>query len=262
MNDFVFVHTTLEVIHMEKKQNNLTLFLRNNGFYLVIVLCLLAIGSAIVLLTVPQGEQKQSVVPAPTSDTAPVAKSNDQTLSDIPIVPQKAQPTATPYYAPLNTAIPSAPIAEQPTEAPTAKPASTVTKAAPPVAGEIVFGFAVDKLLYSVTLDQWTTHPAVDIAAPAGTEVKTVLSGTVSTVKEDDALGYLVRIKHSNGRETVYANLGSDVRVREGDKVNAGDVIGTVGTSAISECSLEAHLHFGYLIDGKPVDPAKYVRLG
>ena len=113
-----------------------------------------------------------------------------------------------------------------------------------------------------MTLDQWTTHPAVDIAAKAGTDVKAVLSGTVSAVREDDVLGYTVEIKHSNGRETLYANLGSDVRVKEGDKVNAGAVIGSVGTSAISECALEPHLHFAFRIDGKPVDPKKYVRLG
>ena len=92
--------------------------------------------------------------------------------------------------------------------------------------------------------------------------MKAVLSGTVSSVREDDVLGYTVEIKHSNGRETVYANLGSDVRVKAGDKVNAGTVLGTVGTSAISECALEPHLHFAFRIDGKPVDPKKYVRLG
>ncbi len=247
---------------MEKKLNNVTLFLRNNGFYLVLVLCLLAIGSAIVLLTVPGEQPMQNAKEAPIVSTAPVAQSNDQRLNEISVVPQKTSPTATPYFAPLHTAVPSAVPTEAPTQKPTAKPASTVQKAAAPVSGEIIFGFAVDKLLYSVTLDQWTTHPAVDIAAKEGTEVKAVLSGTVASVQEDDALGYTVKLSHSNGRETTYANLGSDVRVKQGDKVNAGDVLGTVGTSAISECALQPHLHFAYSIDGKPVDPTKYVRLG
>lgn len=247
---------------MEKKENTLILFLRNNGFYLVLVLCLLAIGSGIVLLTVPNEKEQKTIEAVPTEAAAPVGQSNDQRLGDIKIVPDRTKPTATPYYPPLNTAVPTAVPTAEPTPAPTAKPASTVQKASAPVTGEIIFGFAVDKLIYSVTLDQWMTHPAVDIAAQEGTTVKAVLSGTVSKVTEDDALGFLVRIKHSNGRETTYANLGSDVRLHEGDKVNAGDVIGTVGTSAISECSLAPHLHFAYTIDGKAVDPAKYVRLG
>ena len=128
--------------------------------------------------------------------------------------------------------------------------------------GEIVFGFAIDKLIYSVTLDQWTTHPAVDIAAKEGTPVKSVFSGTVESVRKDDALGYSVRIGHANGRTTLYACLGEDVRVKEGDRVSAGDVIGTVGTSAISECALPAHLHFAVSVDGTPKDPSKFVRLG
>lgn len=243
---------------MEKKQSNLILFLRNNGFYLALVLCLMAVGTGIVLLTVPHTEQEAAADPT----AAPVSQSNDERLNEVQIISERLKPTATPYFAPLNTAVPTAVPTETPSPAPAVKASTGSQKAPAPVSGEIIFGYATDKLIYSVTLDQWTTHPAVDIAAKAGTDVKAVLSGTVSAVREDDVLGYTVEIKHSNGRETLYANLGSDVRVKEGDKVNAGAVIGSVGTSAISECALEPHLHFAFRIDGKPVDPKKYVRLG
>lgn len=243
---------------MEKKQSNLILFLRNNGFYLALVLCLMAVGTGIVLLTVPHTEQEAAADPT----AAPVSRSNDKRLNEVQIISERLKPTATPYFAPLNTAVPTAVPTETPSPAPAVKASTGSQKAPAPVSGEIIFGYATDKLIYSVTLDQWTTHPAVDIAAKAGTDVKAVLSGTVSAVREDDVLGYTVEIKHSNGRETLYANLGSDVRVKEGDKVNAGAVIGSVGTSAISECALEPHLHFAFRIDGKPVDPKKYVRLG
>ncbi len=243
---------------MEKKQSNLILFLRNNGFYLALVLCLMAVGTGIVLLTVPHTEQEAAADPT----AAPVSRSNDERLNEVQIISERLKPTATPYFAPLNTAVPTAVPTETPSPAPAVKASTGSQKAPAPVSGEIIFGYATDKLIYSVTLDQWTTHPAVDIAAKAGTDVKAVLSGTVSAVREDDVLGYTVEIKHSNGRETLYANLGSDVRVKEGDKVNAGAVIGSVGTSAISECALEPHLHFAFRIDGKPVDPKKYVRLG
>lgn len=243
---------------MEKKQSNLILFLRNNGFYLALVLCLMAVGTGIVLLTVPHTEQEAAADPT----AAPVSRSNDERLNEVQIISERLKPTATPYFAPLNTAVPTAVPTETPSPAPAVKASTGSQKAPAPVSGEIIFGYATDKLIYSVTLDQWTTHPAVDIAAKVGTDVKAVLSGTVSAVREDDVLGYTVEIKHSNGRETLYANLGSDVRVKEGDKVNAGAVIGSVGTSAISECALEPHLHFAFRIDGKPVDPKKYVRLG
>ena len=247
---------------MEKPTTDRTerfrLFLANNGFYVALVVCLVLIGGAVALLTLTDRPDKQAEAPASSEPIVIVGQSNDERLSAVLPAPKSTpSPTAIPRPTPipLPTEAPATP-------APTARTASTTSKAAPPVQGEIVFGYAVDKLLYSVTLDQWTTHDAVDIAADAGTPVKCVFSGTVERAEKDDALGYTVIVQHSNGRSTVYANLGEDVRVKAGDKVSAGDVLGTVGTSAISECSLPPHLHFAVRVDGTPKDPAKYVRLG
>ena len=49
--------------------------------------------------------------------------------------------------------------------------------------------------------------------------------------------------------------------VEEGQKVNEGDVIGTVGNTALSECGEAPHLHFGFFVDEQPVDPQEYVSL-
>ena len=247
---------------MEETMERFRTFLKNNGFYLVLVLCLLAIGGTIALLAIPRDEEPQQAQATPGSDPIViVGQSNDERLNEVLNKPKTTpSPTPIPTLPPLVLPTPTATV--EPTAAPTTRPASSTSKAAPPVDGEIVFGFAVDKLLYSVTLDQWTTHPAADIAAKAGTPVKCVFSGTVASVKKDDTLGYSVRVQHANGRETLYANLGEDVRVKEGDRVSAGDVLGTVGSSAISECALPPHLHFAVLVDGTPKDPAKYVRLG
>ena len=226
---------------MEEMKNDrmerLRLFLRNNGFYIALVVCLVVIGGAILLLALDKEPEAEAERKDDADRIVIVGQSEDEHLPGV-------------FHAP--TAVPD----------PTAKPASAPSKAAPPVQGEILFGFAVDKLLYSVTLDQWTTHPAVDIKADAGTQVKCVFAGTVERVYQDDALGYTVVVQHANDRTTVYANLGENIRVKVGDRLNAGDVVGTVGTSAISECALPAHLHFAVLVDGKAKDPAKYVRLG
>jgi murein DD-endopeptidase MepM/ murein hydrolase activator NlpD len=233
-------------------------FLRNNGFYIVLVLCLLAIGGIIAAVAIPRTAEEQAEATPKSDPIVIVGQSNDERLNEVLNRP-KQTPTPIPTLPPLPTPIPTA--TAVPTAAPTVKPASGTSKVAPPVDGEVIFGFAIDKLLYSVTLDQWTTHPAVDIAAKEGTPVKCAFSGTVEQVKKDDTLGYLVRIQHTNGKTTLYANLGEDVRVKAGDRVSAGDVIGTVGASAISECALSPHLHFAVLVDGTPKDPAKYVRL-
>ncbi len=249
---------------MEKKNDRMErfrLFLRNNGFYVVLVVCLVVIGGAILLLALTGDTEQQAKAKPETEPNEPiviVGQSQDERLSGLLHAPTMLPAPA--KQTPAPTAVPTPVPTPEPT--PTAKPASAPSKAAPPVQGEIIFGFAVDKLLYSVTLDQWTTHPAVDIKADAGTPVKCVFAGTVERVGKDDALGYTVTVQHANGRTTVYGNLGQDVRVKVGDRLNAGDVIGTVGTSAISECALPPHLHFAILVDGSPKDPKKYVRLG
>jgi murein DD-endopeptidase MepM/ murein hydrolase activator NlpD len=237
------------------------LFLRNNGFYIALAVCLIVIGAAILLLALDKPEEEsEAQAPADDAPIVIVGKSEDERLGSILHAPTAAvlQKPSTPVPTAVPTAIPLPTLTPEPTK----KPASAPSKAAPPVSGEIVFGFAVDKLLYSVTLDQWTTHAAVDIRADAGTQVKCVFAGTVERVEKDDALGYTVTVSHANGRTTLYANLGEDVRVKVGDRLNAGDVIGTVGTSAISECALPPHLHFAITVDGVAKDPAKYVRLG
>ena len=245
-------------IETNDRMERFRLFLQNNGFYIALVVCLIVIGGAILLLALDKPEEEAE---APTD--APiviVGQSEDERLGEILHVPT-ALPFA-PAKTPVPTMLPTAVPTSAATAEPTKKPVSAPSKAAPPVEGEIVFGYAVDKLLYSVTLDQWTTHAAVDIRADAGTPVKCVFAGTVERVHKDDALGYTVTVSHANGRTTLYANLGEDVRVKVGDRVNAGDVLGTVGTSAISECALPPHLHFAITVDGAVKDPAKYVRLG
>lgn len=242
----------------QKKQSNLQVFLKNHGFYLVLVLCLVAVGTAIALLAIP--EKQQEAEPNPPLEEEPfviVGQSNDETLKDTKTATATLPPLGTPTPTLLPTVLPTVTPTEEPKVA-----TSTKSKAAPPVKGEILFGFAVEQLLYSVTLDQWTTHDGVDIASPIGTEVACVFSGTVTEVREDDTLGFFVRVAHSNGRETVYANLAPDIRVGVGDKLNAGETLGTVGDSALSECGLAPHLHFALYIDGKATNPEAYVRLG
>ena len=248
---------------MEESRNETTerfrTFLQNNGFYLVLVLCLLAIGATVALLAIPKDAEQQAEATPQSDPIVIVGQSNDERLEEVLNKPKQTA-TPMPTLPPLRTPTPTATVI--PTAVPTTKPVSGTSKVAPPVDGEVIFGYAIDKLLYSVTLDQWTTHPAVDIAAKEGTPVKCVFSGTVESVKKDDTLGFTVRVQHANGKTTLYANLGEDVRVAAGDRVSAGDVIGSVGTSAISECALSPHLHFAVFVDGTPKDPAKYVRLG
>ncbi len=87
-------------------------------------------------------------------------------------------------------------------------------------------------------------------------EVKSVLDGTVVDVKEDQLLGKIVEVKHSNDIITVYQSL-SEVTVKKDDVIKQGDMIGKSGTSNIS-AELGNHLYFELIIKGTTVNPEEY----
>ena len=124
-----------------------------------------------------------------------------------------------------------------------------------PVSGEIIRGFASDALVYSNTLDEWITHNGVDIKADKTSVVTASASGTVYAIKNDPRYGLTVIINHDGGYQTVYANLLTAEFVVEGEKVEAGQTIGTVGNTASFEISDDYHLHFEVLKNDKCIDP-------
>ena len=231
-------------------------FWRDWGVYGALALCLAIIGAAVALTSLPEKEEAQE---APPENLTAAAPRQQEALPELEL--DFPRQTSLPVIRILPTAT-AEPVASQVAEATAAPAKSTSAKAQAPVSGQVIWGYAADKLIYSKTLDQWTTHKAVDIGCPEGTAVKCVLGGTVEKVYTDDQLGVTVIVKHSSDRKTLYANLNETVPVRAGDKVNAGTVLGTVGRTALSECALESHLHFAFFVKGKAVDPAAKVKLG
>lgn len=128
-----------------------------------------------------------------------------------------------------------------------------------PVEGEIARGFAKDSLIYSETLEEWITHLGIDIKADRTTVVKAAEAGTVAAIKNDPRYGLTVVIEHVNGYKTVYSNLLTTEFVKEGEKVEKGQTIGTVGNSAAFEIVDEPHLHFEILKEEVQVDPNIYL---
>ena len=129
-----------------------------------------------------------------------------------------------------------------------------------PVDGEIMKGYAKDNLVYSETLQEWTTHLGIDIKAEKTTVVKAAEAGTVKSIKNDPRYGLTIVIEHNDGYETVYSNLLSSEFVVEGEKVERGQSIGTVGNTAAFEVADEPHLHFEILKDSIPIDPTTYMK--
>lgn len=118
-----------------------------------------------------------------------------------------------------------------------------------PITGTITSRYGVSSRIRS------SNHTGLDIAASKGTPIKVVASGTVISASYQGAYGNLVKIDHGNGLETWYAHT-SKMYVSQGQKVDAGAVIASVGSTGNST---GAHLHLEIRINGEHVNPQKYL---
>ncbi len=225
-------------------------FIQDKGVYLVLMLCMAVIGiAAAAAYLPPKGKDQPQPSPEQTQLAEQVSLSDDESLTAL----------LSPSPSPKATPAPVADITPDPSPSPKASAAPLREKAIAPVEGKLQWRFAVDELIYSRTLNQWMTHRGIDIAAPKGTEVRCPWTGTVEEIYEDDSLGITVKVAHSGGMCSLYSNLRSDCPVKEGDLLNAGALVGYVGSTAIAECSDPSHLHFEVTKDGEAVNPEEYV---
>ncbi len=129
-----------------------------------------------------------------------------------------------------------------------------------PVEGEIIREFAQNNLVYSNTLEEWITHNGIDIKADKTTVVKSAEAGVVKSIKNDPRYGLTIVIQHDDVYQTIYSNLLTSEFVVEGEKVEKGQAIGTVGNSAVFEVADEPHLHFEILKNSIQIDPSNYLK--
>lgn len=99
-------------------------------------------------------------------------------------------------------------------------------------------------------------NSGIDLSSGNVFDVVSILDGEVVSVKEDELLGKIIEIRHSNELVSVYQSL-SEVNVKEKDKVLANQVIGKSGESNVNK-DLGNHLHFELYHHGKVVNPINY----
>ncbi len=127
-----------------------------------------------------------------------------------------------------------------------------------PSDGEIIKHFSDSELLYSKTLADYRTHPALDIKTQIGDDVFSPQNGKVTEIAKDEELGYSVTIDHGNMISKV-SNLSSKIDLKVGDKLNIGQKIGICGDSAQYEIADEPHIHFELKVNGINVNPLEYL---
>lgn len=102
-----------------------------------------------------------------------------------------------------------------------------------------------------------TTHYGIDIASSKGTPIYSAADGEVIEAGPASGFGMWVRVQHDNGYITVYGHVNS-VLVSEGERVQAGDEIATMGNRGFST---GPHLHFEvWNSNGKKINPLPWMR--
>ncbi len=237
----------------------LSLFIRRNALYIGVGLCLAVLGGLFSL-----GLGKDGGTPP---EDAPAEHSMDERLQEAegstpaPWSREAARRTQRPAASTAAPLTPAPTLTADLTPAPSFSPAPVTERWNPPVDGRLIRVYSMDGLIWSKTLKQWMTHSGVDIAARKDSEVRSVAAGTVERVYNDDMMGTTVVIDHGNGVKTACSGLREDPPVTEGQRIEARALIGLVGSTAISECAEESHIHFEVLKDGRPVDPEGFVLL-
>ncbi len=209
------------------------------GYYIALILCAAAIGiSGYVFYRNANNSDPQLQNPAPG------VNAGNPTHATLPVV---------------GTDPGNGPIKDPDVTTPGNEPVKQPLKTCPPLEGKTIAEYAMDCLVYNETTRDWRVHDGIDIAAEAGSTVCAAADGTVYSTYTDDQLGSTVVISHADGYLSVYSSLSSGIAVAPGDTVKMGQVIGTVGNTALMESAIGDHLHFSVTKDGAPMDPNRFL---
>lgn len=221
---------------MKETENKFLNFMRKNAVYLILTLCILAIGTSVALMLVNRQNQLDATPnpdsPSIESPDVP-SDSTDDTPSDV---------------------------VDKPDDTPTS-PVDTPVVFVMPVETPTTVGEYSESMVWNSTLGRFSAHLAIDFFANEGTDVLCVYDGVVKSVDSSLLKGTTIVIDHGDGLETVYNSLADGESVFVGQAVSQGTKLGSVSVTNRQEAGDGAHLHFEVLENGVNVDPSKYLVL-
>ncbi len=257
-------------------------FAESKGFYMILGLCVVAIGVStyVLFFTAPEQQPVTGVLTtedpqAGASGQAPQVTVPKQPASEKPKTPSKpVKPADSETVRPPQTTVPKAPAATEskPVSAPVEEvPANAVEVNAKTTVKEPVFTLPIrsaeiqreysgQELVPDPTMGDWRTHNGTDFVCDEGDEVMAVLDGVVAEIGPKGLLGTCVRVDHGAGTESLYCGVEAEPTLKVGQKVHAGQTIGRVGGSNLSESAQETHLHLEMTEDGVLADPMSILK--
>lgn len=237
-------------------------FVEKKGFYILLGLCVLAIGiSGYVLFFT--GSEEPSADPAPEYVSGQVEGIPAPTLDDEKgenaehSFPFKQPPEApgeedfgtksssSAEGEPVQTTVPSGSLERL----------KETVYAYPVRESEVLRPFSGDELVYDLTMRDWRTHNGTDFLCDEGDEVLAILDGTVEKVWSDPMWGNCLILDHGAGIRSLYCGLASSDTVKAGTKVSAGQTLGRAGNAIPAESEEPCHIHLELLEGDLRADP-------
>ncbi len=203
---------------------------------------LVAAIAIIVGVTVATNRSRNNTLPKDTVQDSTQATDTQQT-----VVPEDTQPQT----KPAETTPPSN--ASKPTS-------DELPTFILPVKGALLKDHDASVQVYSLTMNDYRVHLGIDVVTEENAPVYAAADGKIEKIWEDVKMGYCVAVKHGGDCTTIYKNLGETLPegIAEGVSVRSGQLIATVGNSAMIEIAEEPHLHFEMTVNGLSVDPLEY----
>ncbi len=229
----------------------------NRALYIITVTLLLAVAVAIAVTSAANRRAKPPVSEDTTyeRETETETETQKETETAKPEDTSSEKVTDAPKPPPARETKPT-PTVEEPVVEANTIPDSFIL----PVSGILSKGHSTELQVFSLTMNDYRVHSGIDIVCAENTPVHAAADGTVDKIWEDPLMGNSIAVSHSGNCYTVYKNLSGELAagIEEGAKVNAGQLIASVGSTAMIELAEEPHLHFEMTVDGKPADPLKY----
>lgn len=220
---------------MKKYKTKTAAFLAGKGFYLILGLCMVAIGfaaySAMDSMRMDETEKKGG-------NNSLISSYNNSSEQELP----KAEVQQ--------------PVANQSSSVEETVSVDTVVAAeyfTLPFEGNIAKGYSSELLQYSETYGDMRLHTGIDIIPSGSLVVQSCGAGVVASIDEKTVFGTVITVDHGNGVFIRYCGV-KNIKVQKDDVLEAGTAIAELGV-VTNECAEEAHLHLEVLKDGEAVSP-------
>lgn len=215
------------------KKNSFLKAISSTGLFSIIACVLIAVGAIAWFALSRDNITEKPDTQNESSYTEPDFSYNDNTVTQEP---------STEPATDVNESVSDIPYSEEPI----IEEKTEIIKFVLPIEGNISKGYSDTALQYSATYNDMRLHTGIDISCDLGSKIKSAGSGTVKSIIDDANYGKIIIIDHTGELTVKYCGF-SEVNVKEGDNINAGDVIGLSGEIPC-ECADSPHIHIEALV--------------